>query len=782
MSGTQVSSFGDPNLLLQTLSGAQTATVQRNQLLNQQTQQTLGENEAEMLARASAGLLSLPTEEARAAAYPQAVQQLRQYGFGKNAPETYPGEATLRRVALLGTPSSKQAEWNYNTGANQAGLGPTPTAPAVTTPGTGTADSSQPVTPSGTATIGQRQNNPGNLTFAGQPGAQPGQGNRFAAFPDMPTGVAANAAQLALYQTQHGINTVRGAVTRWVGDPKADLTSYVGDIAKALGVGPDDPIDLTNPDVQAKFIQAQFPHESAGGGYVLNPADVQRGVQMAAQQRGQPVQQRPAQTAAATPPGTTTPPAASTAPPASPFGAGAFTPPTRTVAAAPTTTATAPNVATNLIPPVNSPQMVAAQAVAARTGKPAPIEGTDGLFALPGGGVRNAAGGLTRSAAADATVEGQQTAATTLPPQGTVVAAGPAAGGGAVPVAPAEAPVSAFGGGAFATPPPNMLAPGAPGAPAPATVPPAPQNVVAPTPAPVAPAAPTAPAPAPAPAAPAMPQPPRLPAMGADNLTADDRRQLQTMVRDDPARFTAAKTAMQARNIAAQDRAADNYRQDLAAYRLAKEHEYQHLRNAGADQRSIDEAARQAQAAKDAHEKAVREAAEAPTEAQRKAQAAALAQTQQQFQQENTLRDEFQKLTADFRVVQNSYENLHEAAKKPSGAGDMSLLYSYVRLLDPTSVVRESEFATAAASGSFGERVQGAVGRILSGERLPDSLRNDFVREAGNLYKTQLRNHNQTADTYTRLAESSGLDPKKVVTRFDRPQVEDRPPLSSFDK
>src|SRR5262249_3690810 len=120
----------------------------------------------------------------------------------------------------------------------------------------------------------------------GQPGASPGQGNRFASFPDMPTGVAATADQLALYQTQHGINTVSGAVDRWVSDPKADLTSYKADIAKALGVGINDPIDLTNPDVQAKFILAQFPHESAGGGYVLNPADVQKGVQMAAANRG----------------------------------------------------------------------------------------------------------------------------------------------------------------------------------------------------------------------------------------------------------------------------------------------------------------------------------------------------------------------------------------------------------------------------------------------------------------------------------------------------------------
>jgi hypothetical protein len=166
--------------------------------------------------------------------------------------------------------------------------------PATTSTGSGGAGGDGAAVPNaGGATIGQRQNNPGNLTFAGQPYASPGQGNRFASFPDMATGVAANADQLSLYQTQHGINTVRGAVTRWVGDPKADLTSYIGDIAKSLGVGPDDKIDLTDPAVQAKFIQAQFPHESAGGGYVLNPADVAKGVQMAAARRGQQVQPAP---------------------------------------------------------------------------------------------------------------------------------------------------------------------------------------------------------------------------------------------------------------------------------------------------------------------------------------------------------------------------------------------------------------------------------------------------------------------------------------------------------
>jgi hypothetical protein len=141
----------------------------------------------------------------------------------------------------------------------------------------------------------------------------------------------------------------------------------------------------------------------------------------------------------------------------------------------------------------------------------------------------------------------------------------------------------------------------------------------------------------------------------------------------------------------------------------------------------------------------------------------------QGYARENGLRDEFTKLTGDFRVVQDAYNKIGEAAKTPSGASDMSLLYSYVKLLDPGSVVRESEFATAAASGSFGERVQGAVNRVISGERLPETLRKDFLDQAKGIYTAQKRGYDNVTDQYTELAKRYGLKPENVVTRFDMP-------------
>jgi hypothetical protein len=133
----------------------------------------------------------------------------------------------------------------------------------------------------------------------------------------------------------------------------------------------------------------------------------------------------------------------------------------------------------------------------------------------------------------------------------------------------------------------------------------------------------------------------------------------------------------------------------------------------------------------------------------------------QQFSNENTLRDEYTTQTANFRVITDAYKKIMTTAD--TGAGDMSLLYQYVKLLDPGSVVRESEFATAAASGSFGDQIQGAVQRLATGKRLTPELTTQFRNEAKNIFDQQQSSANQTAEQYRRLAIDYGLDPTRVV-------------------
>lgn len=133
---------------------------------------------------------------------------------------------------------------------------------------------------------------------------------------------------------------------------------------------------------------------------------------------------------------------------------------------------------------------------------------------------------------------------------------------------------------------------------------------------------------------------------------------------------------------------------------------------------------------------------------------------------ENVLRDEFNNLTKNFRTVQDAYNKITKSASSGTGAGDMAMLYAFVKLNDPESVVRESEFATMAQAGSLGERMQGMVMRVISGERLPDTVRSELTREARNMYDAQKQSYGVIKDRYKGLSERAKVDPENVVIEY----------------
>jgi hypothetical protein len=133
------------------------------------------------------------------------------------------------------------------------------------------------------------------------------------------------------------------------------------------------------------------------------------------------------------------------------------------------------------------------------------------------------------------------------------------------------------------------------------------------------------------------------------------------------------------------------------------------------------------------------------------------------FKQANTLRDEVNKLSTPFQQVNDSYGRIQTAAAHPSAAGDIALIFNYMKMLDPGSVVREGEFATAQNAAGIPDRIRNMYNKAQNGERLNDEQRNDFVGQAQNLYKSQEQSYQQVIDDYTSKAERAGIDPKDVI-------------------
>jgi hypothetical protein len=133
------------------------------------------------------------------------------------------------------------------------------------------------------------------------------------------------------------------------------------------------------------------------------------------------------------------------------------------------------------------------------------------------------------------------------------------------------------------------------------------------------------------------------------------------------------------------------------------------------------------------------------------------------FTEENALRKDFEKGAKDFIKVRDAYGRILASASDPSAAGDLALIFNYMKVLDPGSTVREGEFATAAASAGISDRIRAQYNKIVEGERLADTQRNDFVARAGKLYSSQLTQYQLHEDYYRKVAKQYGVNPENVV-------------------
>lgn len=135
----------------------------------------------------------------------------------------------------------------------------------------------------------------------------------------------------------------------------------------------------------------------------------------------------------------------------------------------------------------------------------------------------------------------------------------------------------------------------------------------------------------------------------------------------------------------------------------------------------------------------------------------------QNLNRANELRKEFNSLSKDFYQVNEAMSRVRSSAQDPSAAGDLALIFNYMKILDPGSTVREGEFATAAASAGLPERMIAAAKKVDSGERLAPDQRKDFLDRAERLFEGQRKIHERRRDSYRDIAVNQGIDPKTVL-------------------
>ena len=139
---------------------------------------------------------------------------------------------------------------------------PVPGATPSTAPSTSAA-SGQPSTDK-SLPRGLRNNNPGNIRygkFAQGQGAIGKDSGGFAIFQSAEDGLRALGELLRSY-ARRGLNTVRGVINRWAPPTENDTGAYVGAVAKRLGVGEDQALNMSDPKVIAGLSAEITRHEN----------------------------------------------------------------------------------------------------------------------------------------------------------------------------------------------------------------------------------------------------------------------------------------------------------------------------------------------------------------------------------------------------------------------------------------------------------------------------------------------------------------------------------------
>jgi hypothetical protein len=178
-----------------------------------------------------------------------------------------------------------------------------------------------------------------------------------------------------------------------------------------------------------------------------------------------------------------------------------------------------------------------------------------------------------------------------------------------------------------------------------------------------------------------------------------------------------------------------------------------------------------------------REAEKARKEAEKQAKEQAKAKrgkAQDDWKIISGLRDDFQRDTKEMFLVRDHYARMLTAAEAPAdentrGPADMALIFSYMKMLDPTSVVREGEYATAQNAGSVPQNIITMYNNMRTGDKLHPDVRKGFIDQGNKIYGAIEGQHQASVKGYEDLSRRLGQDPANIIKPLQRPMPKAAP-------
>jgi len=148
----------------------------------------------------------------------------------------------------------------------------------------------------------------------------------------------------------------------------------------------------------------------------------------------------------------------------------------------------------------------------------------------------------------------------------------------------------------------------------------------------------------------------------------------------------------------------------------------------------------------------------------------------------DTMRGDYEKERKERKIqpILSAYRRMYRLIDKKedvSGMDDIAIVFSFMKMLDPNSVVRETEFETAANAGPRAKYFARQWNRFITGGRFTQADRKGFLKSALTLVKPALDEEKQIQRKYVSMARRYGYPSAFIIppsTRyFDLPGTKD---------
>jgi hypothetical protein len=128
------------------------------------------------------------------------------------------------------------------------------------------------------------------------------------------------------------------------------------------------------------------------------------------------------------------------------------------------------------------------------------------------------------------------------------------------------------------------------------------------------------------------------------------------------------------------------------------------------------------------------------------------------------LRTEYNNRVGDVTAGRVNFQKMEESAKIQEGLGDVALITSFMKMLDPGSTVRESEFAVARDTGGLLTSLENFLTKAKGGQFLTNPQRTTFVNLAKQYLAAAEKDGAKTRKAMEGIVARLGLNPADVFT------------------